>query len=392
MTLTVLFDLDDTLLNTNVDVFFPEYFRALANALPGQPSIKELTRQLMFAEHKMSNNPDPGEKLSKIFSENFYYSFGTTEEACRDIIEKFYSEFHPTLQHLTKRKPGARELVTWCQSHGMKLAIATNPVFPEAATRQRIQWAGFDPEEFAFFTNYDNSHFAKPSLSYYAEILGRLGWPEAPVVMIGDDLHLDLLPTEKMGFSTFWINSNGYGNHRPKGDLFDVKNFLEKQIKNNQFYISNQPDVLIAILRSTPAVIDTWLHQYESDALTQKGSDKALSFVEVLAYMADLERAFFGPIWESLLLNPEEVINSPDPSTWSIVEDDREYNPKETYELFLSSRRKSLTLIEALLSKSSLDLPIQHNRVGGTTLHKLVELSAKRDRIHLHRCANALGI
>ena len=392
MTLTVLFDLDDTLLKTNIHVFFPEYFRGLVEALPGQLTVPELNQHLFASQRKMSNNPDPGKRLSIVFAEEFYPSIGSTEEACRDNLEKFYSEVHPTLQHLTNQMPGAHELVSWCQAQGIRMAIATNPLFPEVATHQRIQWAGFEPEDFSFFTNFDNSHFTKPSLTYYAEVLGRLGWPKAPVIMVGDDLDNDLVPTEIMGFSTFWVTSNGYHTHHPKGDLLDVKAFLKKQIGKKPFYISNQPDVLLAILRSTPAVIDTWLHLYPMDALTQQPTDDEANFVEVLGYMADFEEEINVPMWKRLLSNHEDPIFSTEPTDWLRERDNRDTNPSEIYESFLSSRRISLELVAELFEKLPLDTPLQHNLCGETTLHKLVEKIAKNDRQYLRHGAKVLGI
>lgn len=392
MPLTVLFDLDDTLLNTNVETFFPAYMRALAKALPGEPSTDKFRRQLFYAESKMVTNPDPGKMLSQVFSENFYHSLGTTEEACRPILHRFYSELHPTLHNLKQPKEGARELIDWCQAHGMTLAVATNPVFPDIATRQRIQWAGLDPEEFAFYTTYNNSHFAKPSLAYYAEILGRLGWPDAPVVMIGDDLNLDLLPTEKMGFSTFWINSNGHQNHRPKGNLFDAKKFLQKCMANREFHISNDPEVLIAILRSTPAVIDTWFTQFPTDALNNKPDKKDQPFVDVLWQMARIEQEIYLPQWEQLSLDPKQTLILPDLKNWAKDRERPDHNPEKAFDIFVSFRQKSLELIEDLLDKAYVDQQAAKSTHSETAFEQLLDIVAKSDRTFLRECANILGI
>ena len=39
------------------------------------------------------------------------------------------------------------------------------------ATETRISWAGLKPEDFEFFTTYDNIGWCKPNLDYYREVL-----------------------------------------------------------------------------------------------------------------------------------------------------------------------------------------------------------------------------
>ncbi len=53
MTLTLLLDLDDTLLNTNLDSFIPAYFQALAKELAPQ-----IAPELMFRALISGTRPD----------------------------------------------------------------------------------------------------------------------------------------------------------------------------------------------------------------------------------------------------------------------------------------------------------------------------------------------
>ena len=43
---------------------------------------------------------------------------------------------------------------------GLRVALATNPIFPEAAIKSRIRWAGLEPEDFELYTTYENIGFA----------------------------------------------------------------------------------------------------------------------------------------------------------------------------------------------------------------------------------------
>lgn len=203
MNLTILSDLDDTLLSTNTDQFFPKYFTCLGNALNDLGSNKSIQKQVSFAVTQMESNQDPGKLLSEIFAENFYAPLGTTEAAHKETILNFYKEEYPKLKPLTTSRPEAQKLVDWCNQQHFIFAIATNPVFPEVATRERILWAGLKPESFPYFTTYEHCHFTKPHMTYYAECLGRLGWPEGKIVMIGDDPVRDIEPMQALGFPNF---------------------------------------------------------------------------------------------------------------------------------------------------------------------------------------------
>ena len=209
MTLTILFDLDDTLLQTNIPDFIPEYFNELGQAFANLASTKQITQQVQYAVKCMEANQDPAIGLHEIFSRNFYQPLGSTEAEQQETLTNFYNEVYPKLQSVTTQITEAPPLINWCKAQGFSMAIATNPLFPETATRQRIEWAGLQTEDFEFFTTFNNFHFTKPNLTYYAECLGKMGWPEDQIVMIGDSLSHDLIPVETFGYPTFWITPMG---------------------------------------------------------------------------------------------------------------------------------------------------------------------------------------
>ena len=52
--------------------------------------------------------------------------------------------------------PKAKEAVELSRSLGLRVALATNPLFPAVATESRIRWAGVEPEDFELYTTYEN--------------------------------------------------------------------------------------------------------------------------------------------------------------------------------------------------------------------------------------------
>ena len=56
MSLTLLFDLDDTLLDTNLEAFVPAYFQTLANHLASRVSSDVMLRALVNCMARMNEN------------------------------------------------------------------------------------------------------------------------------------------------------------------------------------------------------------------------------------------------------------------------------------------------------------------------------------------------
>ena len=83
--------------------------------------------------------------------------------------------------------------------------LATNPLFPHTATDNRMRWAGLKPEDFSFYTTYENSRYCKPNPKYYEEILQKLNLKPEECIMVGNDLEEDILPTEKLGMQGFLL-------------------------------------------------------------------------------------------------------------------------------------------------------------------------------------------
>ncbi len=390
---TILFDLDDTLLDTNMGQFLSAYFTALGEAFKDIASEDVLTRQIKYSVDEMSKNENPGKLLQDIFAEHFYAPLGTTEEDCRQMLSHFYKAEFPKLKRITNQKPEACELVKWCQSKEMTLVIATNPVFPDTATRQRIEWAGLGIDDFAYFSSYDNFHFTKPNLAYYAEALGYLGWPDGPIVMVGDNVKLDLIPVETMGFPTFWLPSQPAENsERPYGQLADVRPWLQKLPKKEPYHLSTKIDVLLAVLRSTPAVLDTWTKKLPADSFFLSPENGEWSTAEIFCHLAEMEENIYLPQWEHVLNEPNSLLQLINYCPANDLPTQNCPHPEDSFQKFLRLRLKSLDLINEISNRGYLPNQIDHMIFSGSTIHELVTFSAKHDRLHLAQCANLLNI
>lgn len=393
MPLSILFDLDDTLLQTNIDVFLPAYFQALGNSLPHVGSHKEIAQQILTAVHQMEANRDPGRMLDDVFSENFYPPLGTTEAACLPFLKQFYREEFSKLRKETHPQPAASPLIHWCQQQGFQIVIATNPLFPETASLQRTAWAGLEPQDFTFISTYDHFHFTKPNLTYYAECLGRLGWPEGPAVMVGDSLTLDIYPMEQMGFSTYWVTrENQPGETRASGSLEGVQPWLAEIMTKDIAGLADIPEVNQAILRSTPAVIDSWLHIFPDINFHQRPTPGKVSLNGAVWQLAEMEQEFFLPLWRQLRINPQTPLVTPNTNRWTEEPHTHQRNPHEGLAQFLETRLESLDLIAELAQTSHLYSTDQIPGVSQEHFATLISHSAANDRLQLRLCKQFLDL
>jgi len=140
-----------------------------------------------------------------VFAEAFYPRVGHTQAELEPIFMDFYARDYPALQRLTTTKPDARPTVQLAFDLGYDVVIATNPLFPEIATRQRIAWAGVDGFPYRRVTTYENSRFAKPNPRYFEEILAEIGCAPDAALVVGDEA-MDMVAAT-IGCTTFLVPS-----------------------------------------------------------------------------------------------------------------------------------------------------------------------------------------
>ncbi|MCL2085276.1 MAG: HAD family hydrolase, partial [Oscillospiraceae bacterium] len=97
-------------------------------------------------------------------------------------------------------------LVRGLNERGFSVVLATNPLFPRCAVETRLKWAGLTPEDFVLVTDYSNSSFCKPNLSYYREILAKIGRASEPgrCLMAGNNPEEDMCAAE-LGIETYLV-------------------------------------------------------------------------------------------------------------------------------------------------------------------------------------------
>ena len=233
---TVFFDLDGTLLPMDQEKFVNTYMGLLAKKLaPHGYEPKRLVAGVWAGTRAMVKNT--GTKCNEeVFWREFCRDFGEDARKDMPLFEEFYEKDFAKVQAVCGFDARAAEIVALLKEKGITVALATNPLFPETATRQRIQWAGLEPEDFTVFTTYENSAFCKPNPAYYRDLLHKLGRRPENCLMVGNDVEEDMLPARAAGMQVFLLTpcliSRGMADPAefPRGGFGELKEFLLKSL------------------------------------------------------------------------------------------------------------------------------------------------------------------
>lgn len=223
----ILFDLDDTLLVTNMEQFIPKYLNALGNKLKVLMEPQKLVALILESTQAMIENQNPDLLNAEVFYNHFYSKVTFSKVDFKALVEEFYEVDFPKLKIHTDTIPLIPEFISDISAHNYKLVIATNPLFPAKAIEHRIAWAGLSGVNFDLVTTYENSHFCKPSPRYYLEILDKLNISPGEAMMVGDDFKNDILPAESIGMKSFLINEESL--NRPSGTIHQFFYWFRKQ-------------------------------------------------------------------------------------------------------------------------------------------------------------------
>jgi hypothetical protein len=95
LTLTLLLDLDDTLLINPLDQFIPAYLKSFAAFVADLVNPHLFTRQLLASTDKMISNNKINRSLQSTFSEDFYAPFQDVQDKLELRIDDFYQSQYP---------------------------------------------------------------------------------------------------------------------------------------------------------------------------------------------------------------------------------------------------------------------------------------------------------
>ena len=184
----ILFDLDGTLLDVDLDKFIPQYLNLLAQSVAHIIPPKKFISKILTASKAVEENN--GRKTNEdVYADLFFPLEGHTREEIRPFFDKFYEQDFSKLRQYTRKKPEARSVVQKAFDKGYDVIIATTPLLPATAIEQRLEWAGVADFPYRLITTIENSHATKSltHLLYYDQILDKIGYPAEACLMVGDE-------------------------------------------------------------------------------------------------------------------------------------------------------------------------------------------------------------
>ena len=201
---TVLFDLDGTLLPMDQELFVKAYLGGLSKAAASYGYEPEtMVKGIMMGTGAMVKNT--GERTNEeVFWQVMEGLFGPSILEDIHIFDEFYKTDFQKIREVCGFDPLARETVMRIREMGLRVSLATNPLFPSVATESRIRWAGLDPEDFDGFTSYEKSRYCKPNPDYYRDVLKSLGVVAEECLMVGNDVGEDMV-ARTLGMRVFLL-------------------------------------------------------------------------------------------------------------------------------------------------------------------------------------------
>lgn len=242
---TVLFDLDGTLLPMDMKEFTDTYIFLLTNRLisAGYDADKIIAgiwagQKAMVLNDGMITNEECFWKAMKAYmikcGENPDSKF---KRKLEKEITRFYKEDFGVARYITHPSDVVSECIDILKNKGYQLVIATNPIFPETATEERIAWAGINSEDFSLITTYENSCYSKPNTEYYKFLLKMLDKDPEDCLMVGNDVHEDMC-ARNVGIDVFLME--GYIINEFDEDISELKKGNWNVFKE---YVSNLPNL-----------------------------------------------------------------------------------------------------------------------------------------------------
>ena len=230
---TILFDLDGTLLPMDQDRFTEAYFKMLTKKLlPHGYEPKKLIDSIWVGTAAMVRNT--GQQTNEeAFWKKFTELNGEQVLADKPLFEEFYQKDFQQVKDFCGYNPKAAQMVAALKQRGFRLALATNPIFPAVATESRIGWAGLAPEDFEWYTTYENSSYCKPNPDYYWALLEKLKVQPEECLMVGNDASEDAAAL-KVGMSFFLLTDclinkeNKDISEYPQGDFDKLLEFVNE--------------------------------------------------------------------------------------------------------------------------------------------------------------------
>ncbi len=371
----ILLDMDNTLL-INPDKVFARAFLDVFEQHFSAAGFENAVENFRDAIQAMSRE-QAGNRTNRQLTLDM---LGGEVDHANATLDSFYSNVYPQLEHCVSTVEGASELIYQLKDMDYEVVIATNPLYPETAIRQRMTWAGLplDDDLYSLITSADTMHFAKPDPAYYAEILGRLGIEPDEAIMVGDSTKNDIIPAGTVGLQTFHTGDNGL-----QAFIADLHNQL-KQASGLQLH----PDMIEPQFRGNIGALFGFVDTVQDHFWHQRPDPEEWSIIQILCHLVTSEEENERKRLVTILQKENPFITQPEQPGPDIEEcaDNGLLIAKD----FMATRQKTIEFIQSL-TDSDWKRPARHSIFGLTTMLEMAYFTAQHDRLHLKQLCQTIG-
>lgn len=391
----VLLDLDNTLLHNPDEVFATAYLRLVDEYFQARWQFSSLSKYLLQTIGAMAGQRDMQRTNIEVALEIISVATGHQRDEIDSEFANFYMNAYPQLRKCTEPLGKiTQQLVEKIQAQKYAMIIATNPIYPAEAVRQRLEWSGLsnDFEDYALVTHAENMHFVKPSPAYYAEIVARVGVEPDEAIMVGDNLKNDILPAQQVGLHTYHIRSGQIA--KTQSDLPTIMDFYRELCNEGwgETFASHPPTVemIEPEMRGNIGALFGTLADAKPHYWEQHPDPNEWSPIQILCHLLESENKVQRPRLEHILAEENPFLAAPPAPAGP-----KEALPCDTdgFQVavrFAEARQQTMKWLLALKTEDW-QRPARHSIFGPTTLLEMAHFTAQHDRLHINQLCQTLG-
>jgi len=386
----ILLDLDNTLIANPDHLFAPAYLGLAEEFFEERWRFSGYSQVLVNTMREMMGHRDMLRSNIQVALDVIKNETERSQSEIWQTTRDFYHESYPSLKSCVTQVEGGAELIAILKAQDYKVIIATNPVYPAEAIRQRLIWAGLNDDfsYYALVTHSENMHFTKPSSAYYAEILGRVGVEPDEVVMVGDSIRNDIIPAAALGLHSYHIKTEESpyfgGTLQQFSSLVKDEGWLESLIP-----LQLVPSMIEPQLRGNVGALFGMLEGVKPHFWMQHPDPNEWSILQIVCHLLESEETVQRPRLKQILTenNPFLSESKQPPGPEAAPCDEEGYHAARD---FVRVRSETIDFLRYLSAEDWMR-PARHSIFGPTTLLEMAHFTAQHDRLHLKQLCRTLG-
>jgi HAD superfamily hydrolase (TIGR01662 family) len=209
----VLFDLDNTLILFEEEKFLMGYYPVLVARFAGIFPDGQFAERLMKATVVLRDND--GSKINReLFLGVFCEGLSVSRDEVWSRFEQFFNLDFDMFRDRVTAAPCAEAAFRHVKERGLKIVVATNPIWPLVVQKKRLAWAGVGGIDVDLITHIDNMSYCKPNLGYFRQICREIGVSPGECLMVGDDPANDMVAA-RTGMKTYQTTDSRAYSQKP---------------------------------------------------------------------------------------------------------------------------------------------------------------------------------